>query len=579
MKKILNLLLVCFTLLSVTGEVLGFNKSYIFSGNGYNGKIKVEVNIDGKDIQSVKVVSHKESSGVSDLPIKEIPEKIVAKQSLNIDAISGATFTSFGILEAVEHAVLAAGLNIDAYQGKEKRDLVSLSDEEADIVVIGAGGAGMAAALEAKRDSDLNVILLEKLSMTGGSTGVSGGTIWTIGSKYNKKHNIDMSPDDLVEFMNLRSGGKINKNLVKKMGEISGSVIEKYVDSGMPLNTESMRYVYSPAVNLGGMSPENASSGKGGNFLMRWLEEEVKDHGVDLRLNSPVKDLIIEDGQVKGVVVNTKDGSYEIKAKKVIIASGGFTRNRSLIAKLAPEHKGTTPYTGAGSNGDGFIMTEVLNPEIVGEGMMGLRGINDRFGYYNEIGSLVNVSQFIVNKDGRRFANERKFYSEFYLDINAQPGKEVYGLIDSSTSRRDDLEAALEEGVVKKYASIDTLASELGFDSEVIESEIVSYNDAYDSGKDGQFGISNANMTPVKKPPFYVVTIRPTLIGSIPGLKVNDQCNIMNLDGNTIDNLYGAGELIMGNVFSDFYVASGTGVATAIYTGYIAGTEARRSLD
>lgn len=575
-------MLVCaFLFISIffTNEIIGKSKGYIFSKDGYNGKIKVETKIEGETIKAIKVIKHKESGGVSDLALSLIPEKIIKNQSVNIDTVAGATFTSYGILDAVEAAIIASGLDIDNYQTEEKKDFIEYKDEKVDVVVVGAGGAGMAAALELKKDSDLSVILLEKLAITGGSTGVSGGTIWSIGSKYNKEHGIDMTEEELADFMSLRSGKEINRELVKKMGRVSSYLIEDYVAEGLPLNTESMRYTYSDSVNLGGMSPKNASSGSGGNQLMRWFEGKNIEAGVDLRFNSPVTELIIENDEVKGVRVKSDSGQeYEIRADRVILATGGFTRNKELIARLTPEHIGITPYTGAGSNGDGILMTESLNPEIVGEGHMGLRGMNERFGYYGSIGSLVNISQFIINKDGKRFANERKFYSEFYLDILAQEGKEVYAIVNGDHERKTDLEEGIKERVIKKYENLEELSKGLKVDISVLEKEINSYNKAYEEGKDGEFGIPNQNMTPIKEGPYYVVTIKPTLIGSIPGLKVNDRAQVLNTDGKIIKNLYGAGELIMGNVFSEFYVASGTGVATAIYTGYIAGNEVKKEL-
>jgi succinate dehydrogenase/fumarate reductase flavoprotein subunit len=415
------------------------------------------------------------------------------------------------------------------------------------------------------------------LAYTGGSTRVAGGAIWMANTPRNEAADINFTPEYLIEFMEWRSETTLNRPYLARVGEITGQVATYLIEQGAPFrDTHSVGYAGSDLFML---SPINPGTGYGGGILVDFLTDLSNDLGVEIRLNSKVISLLTEGNAVVGVSVEGKDKKYNVMAKKVILATGGFTRNEEMIGELAPEYTNNIPFTGAGSTGDGITMTRDLNVEIVGTDMMNLRGLNHNFGYYGNIGGLVNVPAILLNKEGVRFASERLFYSEMGIQINRQTGKTVYGIVDSQSTRIEDLDKAVEMGLVYKADTLEALADAAGVDKETFLKTLADYEAVRLSGEDDpDFGVTNDRLADISVAPFYAVPIKPLFIGSIPGLLVNAKSEVMTKSGDTIENLYACGELVFGNVFSKYYPASGTGVGFAVYTGAIAAESAKEAI-
>ena len=267
-------------------------------------------------------------------------------------------------------------------------------------------------------------------------------------------------------------------------------------------------------------------------------------------MNSKVTELVTENGAVTGVKVEDETSKYTLNAKKVILATGGFSRNPELVKKYAPDYTKAIPFTCAGSTGDGFILTENLGVQIVGNGMMGLSGTNPSYGYYGQIGSLVFAAKAVVNKEGKDFGLKKAFYADGLKLIIDQTDSMSIGIYESTEKTAERLEKALEAGVAKKFDTLEALASSYGID----EAEFKRTAEAND----------------IKNGPFYGIATNPVLIGSIPGIKVDENCRVLDAQNQAIKNLFACGELIFGNVFSGAYVSSGSGVGISAYTGAIA---------
>jgi fumarate reductase flavoprotein subunit len=552
--------------------------TYVETVMAMRGDLTVEVIVDDNAITSVKVLEHVDTPVIADAAIAVIPKAIVDGQTLAVDVVTGATLTSYAIIGGATQALRKAGADIDALRkASEKAPVVAGPDEEYDVVIVGAGGSGLSAAIELRRDTDLKVLVLEKLAYTGGSTRVAGGAIWMANTPRNEAADINFTPEYLIEFMEWRSETTLNRPYLARVGEITGQVATYLIEQGAPFrDTHSVGYAGSDLFML---SPINPGTGYGGGILVDFLTDLSNDLGVEIRLNSKVISLLTEGNAVVGVSVEGKDKKYNVMAKKVILATGGFTRNEEMIGELAPEYTNNIPFTGAGSTGDGITMTRDLNVEIVGTDMMNLRGLNHNFGYYGNIGGLVNVPAILLNKEGVRFASERLFYSEMGIQINRQTGKTVYGIVDSQSTRIEDLDKAVEMGLVYKADTLEALADAAGVDKETFLKTLADYEAVRLSGEDDpDFGVTNDRLADISVAPFYAVPIKPLFIGSIPGLLVNAKSEVMTKSGDTIENLYACGELVFGNVFSKYYPASGTGVGFAVYTGAIAAESAKEAI-
>ena len=353
------------------------------------------------------------------------------------------------------------------------------------------------------------------------------------------------------------------------MVDISAEVYDTLVEEGLRMSTE-----FFPGGNpfVGLMVFGHSELGTG---FISDLKENAESKGVDIRVNSEVTELIVEDGAVKGVVVETKDTIYNLYAGKVILATGGYTRNIGLLEKYAPTYVDAIPTTGMGSTGDGFTMTEELGAQVVGKGVFGTWALQGKAAYTNPEGIAVVMSRFVVNKEGHRFMNEMSNYNDIADIINAQTGKIGYSLFDSNYKDIASLENGINNGNAIKADTIEELAEKAGIDKDALVAEVNKYNEMAASGGNDEFELPNSFMTPLTKGPFYMIEFRPEcLMGSFAGLKVNEDCQVLGPNDVPIPNLYGAGELIFGNIVNNQYPTCGAAIGAGIYGGTIAARSA-----
>ncbi len=560
MKKII--MVVCAALLVLSGCSVGksgankkLNGTFRGSAQGMRAPIVVDVTLEKGEIKDVTVVQNEDSPVISDAAVNSVPQRICAQQNIEVDKVSGATITSFAIKAAVANALTEAGAVLGPY--KKGSDAVKKEEkktaEDFDVVIVGGGLAGVSAAIEFARNSNLSVVVLEKEAYTGGSARVCGGGMWVVNSEMNKKVKLDSTKEELIAFYEKRSkGASLNKKLIANIYDKSAYVFDYFLEGGLPVSEERW-YLAHPDSKLPVLDSLNNNKypwETGDSGLFHAVEKIAEGLGVKIRLNSKVTELVTEGGAVTGVKVEDETSKYTLNAKKVILASGGFSRNPELVKKYAPDYTAAFPFTCAGSTGDGFMLTEKLGVQIVGNGMMGLSGTNPSYGYYGQIGSLVFAAKAVVNKEGKDFGLKKAFYADGLKLIIDQTDSMSIGIYESIEKTAERLEKALEAGVAKKFDTLEALASSYGID----EAEFKRTAEAND----------------IKTGPFYGIVIKPLLIGSIPGIKVDENCRVLDAQNQAIKNLFACGELIFGNVFSGAYVSSGSGVGISAYTGAIA---------
>jgi len=455
---------------------------------------------------------------------------------------------------------------------EDVKEVVSL-DKEADYVVVGGGAAGLMTALELSTKG--KVILLEKMPALGGTTIRSKGYLWSVDSSINKSTGKGLTGEELLNYYKEKAGAtNFNEPLFQKMIDVSGEAVDSLIDKGMPFNKEKLvpgtpNYPELLCLTVDGEGPA----------LVAKFKELLEENNVEILMNTAAMDLIVKDGEVKGVVAEKDGKTFNILSQRTILATGGFVRSSELMEEYNKEFVDNIPFTGVGSTGDGIVMAKKADAQLVGDGVLGIWGMNEDYGYVGDIGSLVRQTAFYINKDGNRFVNEKRYYAEVHKELNKIQDKLSYGLFDSSNP---DLVANLEKANIEnlsiKADSIEELAEKLNVDVENLKATVDQYNEDYKEGKNGEFGISNAVMTPILKAPFYAVDVRPTIIGTIKGLKVNENTEVLNTKNEPIPNLYATGELIIGNFINNEYPSTGSVVATAIYSGKIAADSASQGI-
>ncbi len=573
---------------------------YEGSAQGMRGHITVHVALDGSSIVDVKVVENTETPiMVSEAAIASVVPAIVEGQSVNVDGVAGATLSSFAIVNAVRAALEAAGV-LDQFDVEAPAaELEAPSDEECDVLVVGSGLAGSNAALAARyadygeEVNDLHVVLIEKLGFTGGSSRLAGGTFGAT-QPLNDTSNVDRLFEGEFPTM-YQEGYPISEELARNLLMISGTNVYQNILLGMPV------------VAMGGMgAPEEFDAligwfdeprpnptvfGEGvWSFaswrLMQFMDERLEATGVDVRVNSEATGLVVEDGSVVGATVQTPAGQYTLRAKKVILASGGFLQNPDMVAQYAPTYTNAVHYCAAGCTGDGVAMA-VRDVDAVVDGYDtagGPIGVNAIWGGWHDLGYdygggiafPAGYSCVIVNVEGNRFMTDSATLvpNEGSLPrmILEQPESRAWTIFDSANEAAALADASCMQDSIYRADTIAELAEAIGVPADALQATIDGYNEMQASGiDDEEFGVPAADMTPVTQAPFYAIPCLATSCFVTTGLRLGDHCEVVNSAGEAVPNLYAAGEVAYaGGTFS--------GLCGAMATGRAAGDAARDAL-
>lgn len=533
-------------------------EEYTGSAMGRNGDVNVSVVYEDGRIVSVTVGENQETPGVGDIAVAEMPGKIVEAQSLTVDVVSGATLTSTAILQATEAALVNAGVDVSLFKSTQAAaEIVDGEAEQTDIVIVGAGMAGLMAAYELRESyPDVSFIVVDKLDYVSGSVPTSGGAMAAISSSLHKASDSECTTQDFVDLFEFTSNQKVNESLVKNVYEKSDVVMNRVLDFGAPF----------------GEAPQQASpysekvtafwTDGGGAALGQFMNQLVKDEPFDLRLSTRAEELIVEDGKVVGVVVADKTTRHEIRAKAVLLATGGFGSNPDYMHEWLPQFADGWLSTNAGANGDGFTMTRQFGTKMLGGGSMGSLVAPD--------GSALINSFFMVNQEGERFIGEDQPKYVLQRACSEQSDLAAFLLADANYADMDTLNAKMEAGFVKQYDTLDALAADNGIDAEALLQTVADYNDKAAAGENipaKEFELAGSLATPLTTAPYYVEKITLRTFGTLPGIEVDEACHVLDGEGNPVSGLYAAGELIAGNAFNRQYPGIGIGISWAANSG------------
>lgn len=360
MKKILSVIL-CLALalgLAAPAVAEGYTAgTYTASADGNNGPVTVEVDFDDSAITAVRVTEHAETAGICETPIERIPAAIVENQSLAVDAVAGATNTSNAILAAVEDCVKQAGGDPEALKGAvESAPAEELEDMSADVVVVGGGIAGLTAALTASQ-AGADVILVEKQAVVGGSglltaagfygaeTSVVPAEVETIDEMYN--HILDM----------IAEGGSLDNvdtDRIRHLCESTPELVEWLEGMGYEFTTTDF------GIKDAKQHYHILADGSNGPGQVKILSENVEKAGVNVMTETKCIALKQEDGVMTGITVSQGNGTFDINAKSVILACGGYANNPDMMMRLAPQSLFSYSCANAGATGEVLQMAADL---------------------------------------------------------------------------------------------------------------------------------------------------------------------------------------------------------------------------
>ena len=572
-KKLLSVLLALSMMMGAAALADGYTAgTYTGKADGRNGEITVDVAFSENAITDITVTEHQETAGIADAAINDLPGEIVASQSLAVDAKSGATITSEGIVNAVADAVAQAGGDADALRAVsvEKELSTETIEMTTDVVVVGGGAAGMAAAVRLEQLGK-NVILLEKASFLGGAISVSGGNQVVMGSKLQAEAGVT---DDTVESMVedfMKNGANLNvPELINLYAENVGATTDWLnEDCGIAFDMEGGLH------QLGEYSHnrELAYVGGGAGFATS-MREAVEKSGATVLLSTRAQSLNVEDGKVTGVTAQANEGTtYVITAENVILATGGYGASDTL---LSDELASALYYGPATSTGDGVIMATAdgINAatRLMEYGKRYPNGVEVSKGIAKSTiaGNITGwtMSAILVNAEGERVVNEKASNRTILEAELQQTGSELFLLMDSETFNvwKTKLAAAgLTEETIDGYVAAngtttpvfahgDTLeeaAAAAGVNGENLVKTVERYNGFVAAGNDEDFGRSADYMKmAIGDGPYYLVEQKPRFATTMGGLVVNTSLQVENTEGNVIPGLYAAGEVV-GGVMGD----------------------------
>ena len=536
-----------------------------WTGKAPGFKDEIEVSITTKDgkIVSAEVLKINDSDfAVNDT--KSVLAEIVKKGSVsNVDVVSGATYTSKGIIAAVNAALASA-------KGISEATTAKLEDTETDVVITGAGGAGLSAAVAA-RESGANVIVLEKMPIVGGNTNYATGGLNASETSIQEKMGISDSNAQYIE--DTMVGGK-NINdlaLVTEMVEKSAETVDWLIKLGADLTD-----VGKMAGSTNSRTHRPTGGAAVGSHLSAALEKAAKTAGADVRLNQEVTKIINENGKAVGVVVSTKDGEYTIKAKAVIIATGGFGANPAIIESYKPELKGFGTTNHAGATGDALTWAKDFNAALTDIEQIQTHPTVVPVKNLMITEAVRGNGAIMINRDGNRFCTEMATRDVMSAAILEQTGGTAYLMFDTSIRKSlKAIETYASQGLLTEGATVAELAKKLGIPEAALEKTVSDYNSYVENGNDPDFGRKASEMPrALVEGPYYVVEVGPAIHHTMGGLKINTKAEVIDTNGNVIPALYAAGE-VTGGIHGANRLG-GNAVADITVFGKIAGEQAAK---
>jgi len=594
MKRILSVLLVLMLILGITGcgqaqtpdstnkqpQEVNLDGTYEGAGIGRGGNIVVELTISDNKISGIDVKEHHESEGLSEA-MNIMTEAMIATNSIDVDAVSGATLTSAGFRTAVKDAFAKTGADLSALVSAgavetEKRE----SEYTADVIVIGAGGAGLTAAITAA-DNGASVIVLEKMPIQGGNTLISGGEYAAPGNWIQTEEGIE---DNAEQFYNDILKGGDNENdpsLVRVLAEnalAGANWLKDYI--GMEFE-DHMLFFGGHSVERS-LVPKNAT----GYEMISKLTAKLDEKNVPLHKNTAATELIQnQEGKVTGVKAQYGNQTVTYNANKaVILATGGFGANLDMRVKYNETMNENILSTNTvGSKGDGIEMAERIGAQLTDmEYIQTYPTCDAQSGALLYVGDVrMEGRSILVNKEGRRFVEELERRDVISNAVIEQTGGVSYMFWDESAMSDSGLAITHEaeyNGLIlrKQLVKADTIEEAAVFfdiDAAELKKTVENYNQYAKDGKDLEFN-KRGELVPFGEGPYYIMVSKPAVHHTMGGVKINTEAQVVDIDGNVIDGLFAAGE-VTGDIHGTNRLGSDA-VADITVFGRIAGQNAAK---
>lgn len=591
-----------------TSSDAGVSGDFTGTAKGFGGDVSVTLTLTDGAITGCTAEGKDETQGVGSEAIAQMPGKIAESGSIAVDGVSGATATSTAIKEAAAAALTAAGLNPDDYKTAVEKDATAEdSTVDADVVVVGAGGAGMTAAITAAAEGK-SVVVLESQSMVGGNSvratggmnaaktvyqdenefGESAGvekTLKTAAEKYADNETItalaktvseqwaayQANPTgyfDSVELMELDTmiGGKgINDpELVETLCANSADAIDWLDEHGITLHNvssfggASVKRIHRP-VNAEGKTVSV------GSYMIPLLQENCEKAGVKMMLDTTATEILTDaNGAAVGVKATGASGeTVTVNAKAVVLATGGFGANLDMVVKYKPELKGFMTTNAPGIQGQGIEMAQAIGAATVDMDQIQIHPTVEANTAALITEGLRGDGAILINEEGKRFIDEVGTRDVVSAAEIAQTGSYSWLVVDQAMADASSvIQGYIKKGYTVTGATYEELGKAMGVDAAAFAETMEKWNGYVEAKNDPDFGrTSFAN--PLNTAPYYAVKVTAGVHHTMGGLKINANTEVLNEKGEVIPGLFAAGEVtggvhganrLGGNAVADFTV-------------------------
>lgn len=526
---------------------------YTVETYGLNAPMTVVVTMDAEGIAAIDVPVHGETIGIGDCAIEAVSAAIIEAQSLNVDSVSGATYTSGVLVRAVNEALEMAGGSAAMLANHEiVKDTAVPENTTAQYVVIGGGAAGMTSALYAD-ELGVEVILLEKMDILGGTSVMAGVGTQAGSSKLQLAQENPYTADEFYEYLS-KLGVDVNEQ-VSTVAPISAEYAHTLAyESGAMMDwlVEDVGLAMTTGDHSNSHKPADETAGLFGEQLVRALKEKLAASNVDVRVANRATEILMKDGKVCGVKVETENGEYTIETENVAICTGSYGGSEEVLAKFAPSRLGYVSTASKAGTGDGLLLADAVGAKIVNAESITYRTIasgTDNVGGAIGLHNAMSAGAIIVNKNGERFVNETGSNEAIVLGIQAQDDGLGYVIMDQTAmDERYNVSSLYIPGTYEnlfvKADTLDELAEMMGLNAENLKATVEAYGKAVEAGKDEAFGREKAMLSKLDTPPYYAASGKPSNHICAGGIETDGQARVLDTQNQPIEGLYAAGETV-----------------------------------
>ncbi len=603
-KGLIPLLLVMVSLFLSCGNYKA--GTYTATSIGRNDNITLECTFDKDRIETISVLSHNETPGIGTVALDRMTKAITAHQSLDVDIVTGASLTSFAVIRAVEDCVTQAGGDVKELRAvKVPGETLASTERTADIIIVGAGGAGMSAALAAS-ETGASVIIAETNSIIGGNTIVSG-MCWNAAD-----------PEECA----LTESNRGQFALLQSFLDMDEAAVEDYAPTLRILKKQIREYLAgdttymfdSPELHIMQFWTGCRRQGLDGTWIksdidlakefayssldgIKWLkgygiefkdgmetvfgglwqrghlfadkektfldiEDNIERLGADIMLNTHVDELIVENGRVTGVKATYRGETPVIlhANKAVILTSGGFSGNKEMADKYnnywPAGLSGVASDNIASTQGDGIVMAQAIGADTEGMGYAQLfpavNAVTMDMGPCSGTGASEAI---YINKEGQRFVNEYSERDVMSKAVLEQTDGRIFQIFDDTVMQHkleigrgpteEGYRHYLEIHALYKVNSLEEAAEVIGCDAAAFKATVEAYNKAVDDSYDPLTGRTVFGEK-FDTAPFYIAPAKPSIHNTMGGLKINTENAVLNTGGTPIPGLFAAGEVTGG---------------------------------